>query len=225
MQKKPPSTLLRRSFAFLRRAGTYLLGSGAKEAKRRDEQSAERLAQRRKMLWDKIDGRAERRCSQSRGRRREARQKQAERAAGKKRWMMPAAVRQRRRAAAARKIQAAFRAMCRRPQKERRRKAAKIRSQYAIVQAIRQYLRRAELLAAVEDKIKAEAVLAAAKAELEDAEKAAKKAEKKKSKEDAAEAKAKVEAALEARHVAAAALVRASVICDEFSADARSRKT
>ena len=169
MQKKPPSTLLRRSFAFLRRAGTYLLGSGAKEAKRRAEQRAERLAQRRKMLWDKIDGRAERRCSQSRGRRREARQKQAERAAGKKRWMMPAAVRQRRRAAAARKIQAAFRAMCRRPQKERRRKAAKIRSQYAIVQAIRQYLRRAELLAAVEDKIKAEAVLAAAKAELEDA--------------------------------------------------------
>ena len=139
--------------------------------------------------------------------------------------MMPAAVRQRRRAAAARKIQAAFRAMCRRPQKERRRKAAKIRAQYAIVQAIRQYLRRAELLAAVENKIKAETAVATAKAELEDAEKAAKKAEKKKSKEDAAEAKAKVEAALEARHVAAAALVRASVICDEFSADARSRKT
>ena len=58
MQKKPPSTLLRRSFAFLRRAGTYLLGSGAKEAKRRAEQRAERLAQRRKMLWGKIDGRA-----------------------------------------------------------------------------------------------------------------------------------------------------------------------
>ena len=58
MQKKPPSTLLRRSFAFLRRPGTYLLGSGAEEAKRRAEQRAERLAQRRKMLWGKIDGRA-----------------------------------------------------------------------------------------------------------------------------------------------------------------------
>ena len=92
-------------------------------------------------------------------------------------------------------------------------------------------LRRAELVRVVENKIKAETAVATAKAELEDAEKAAKKAGKElwekttKSKQDAAEAKAKVEAALEARNVAAAALVRASVICDEFSADARSRKT
>ena len=110
-------------------------------------------------------------------------------------------------------------------------KAAKIRAQYANVQALRKHLRRAELVRVVENKIKAETAVATAKAELEDAEKAAKKAGKEllkkttKSKEDAAEAKAKVEAALEARNVAAAALVRASVICDEFSADARSRKT
>ena len=109
-------------------------------------------------------------------------------------------------------------------------KAAKIREPAAL-QALRKHLRRAELVRVVENKIKAETAVATAKAELEDAEKAAKKAGKElwkkttKSKEDAAEAKAKVESALEARNVAAAALVRASVICDEFSADARIRKT
>ena len=107
-------------------------------------------------------------------------------------------------------------------------KAAKIREPAAL-QALRKHLRRAELVRVVENKIKAETAVATAKAELEDAEKAAKKAGKElwkkttKSKEDAAEAKAKVEAALEARNVAAAALVRASVICGRVRNEALAR--